>query len=55
MVIIRIAEIRQGIEQIKRRDVQAATALEVWLTQIKAESMKLFCQSLKKLRIAGEY
>ncbi len=39
--VLTLGEIRQGIEQIKRRDVQAATALEVWLTQIKAESMKL--------------
>ena len=39
--VLTLGEIRQGIEQIKRRDVQAATALEVWLTQIKAESMNL--------------
>ena len=39
--VLTLGEIRQGIEQIKRRDVQAAAALEVWLTQIKAESMKL--------------
>ncbi len=39
--VLTLGEIRQGIEQIKRRDVQAAAALEVWLTQIKAESMNL--------------
>ncbi len=39
--VLTLGEIRQGIEQIKRRDVQAAAVLDVWLTQIKAESMNL--------------
>ena len=39
--VLTLGEIRQGIEQIKRRDEQGAKALESWLEQIKAESMNL--------------
>ena len=32
--VLVIGEIRRGIERIRRRDVQTATTLEVWLMQI---------------------
>jgi toxin FitB len=39
--VLTLGEIRQGIELLKRRDGQAATSLEYWLEQIKAESVRL--------------
>jgi len=32
--VLVIGEIRRGIERIRRRDLQAATTLETWLTQV---------------------
>lgn len=32
--VLVIGEIRRGIEHIRRRDLQAATTLEAWLTQV---------------------
>ena len=36
--VLTLGEIRQGIEQLKRRDQQAAKSLECWLKQIETES-----------------
>jgi len=36
--VLTLGEIRQGIEQIKRRDTQAAKSLENWLKRIESES-----------------
>jgi len=36
-----LGEIRQGIEQLKRRDVQAAESLQHWLRQIEMDSAQL--------------
>ena len=35
--VLVIGEIRRGIERIRLRDVRAATALEIWLTQVVTE------------------
>ena len=39
--VLTLGEIRQGIEQIKRRDALAANTLEIWLKQIEQESNRL--------------
>lgn len=36
--VLTLGEIRQGIEQIKRRDMQAAESLQQWLKQIEMDS-----------------
>jgi len=36
--VLTLGEIRQGIEQLRRRDQQAAKSLECWLKQIETES-----------------
>ena len=39
--VLTLGEIRQGIEQLKRRDEQAAKSLEIWLKQIETDSARL--------------
>jgi predicted nucleic acid-binding protein len=39
--VLTLGEIRQGIEQLKRRDVQAAESLQHWLRQIEMDSAHL--------------
>ena len=39
--VLTLGEIRQGIEQLKRRDIQSATTLECWLKQIETQSTRL--------------
>lgn len=39
--VLTLGEIRQGIEQLKRRDINASTALEEWLKQIEKASARL--------------
>lgn len=39
--VLTLGEIRQGIEQIKRRDLQASIALDLWLKQIEIASKLL--------------
>ncbi len=39
--VLTLGEIRQGIEQLKRRDLQASIALDLWLKQIEIASERL--------------
>jgi len=39
--VLTLGEIRQGIEQLKRRNEQAAKSLEIWLKQIETDSARL--------------
>lgn len=39
--VLTLGEIRQGIEQIRRRDAQAAQSLQRWLSQIETDSARL--------------
>lgn len=39
--VLTLGEIRRGIEQLKRRDLNAAESLQKWLTQIEVDSADL--------------
>jgi predicted nucleic acid-binding protein len=39
--VLTLGEIRQGIEQLKRKDEKAAHALDIWLKQIESDSVRL--------------
>jgi len=40
--VLTLGEIRQGVEQIKRRDMQAAESLQQWLKQIEMDSAQTY-------------